>query len=167
MPDRYWQNLLTDLFMMDLPCSSDGKESACNAGDPDSVSGSGRCSGEGNGNPYSCLEKPIDRGAWQATACGVTKHRTWPSDWHYLFMMSSSCSKLFLITWSHTLKINKVACNTVNSGSASWLWRSGITSAEDFTLWRNWQLNTQVTSYKASCMQLNLCFRFSKTLSEF
>ena len=70
MLDRYWQNLLTDLFMMDLPCSSDGKESACNAGDPDSISGSGRCSGEGNGNPYSCLEKPIDRGAWQATVWG-------------------------------------------------------------------------------------------------
>ena len=90
----------------------------------------------------------MDRGEWQATIRGVTKSWTWLSDWHYLFMMSSSCSKLFLITWSHTLKINKVAFNTVNSESSSWLWRSGIASAEDFTLWRNWQLSTQVTSYR-------------------
>ena len=42
----------------------DGKESACSAGDPGSVPGSGR----GNGNPlqYFYLEKPMDRGAWQA-----------------------------------------------------------------------------------------------------
>ncbi len=45
---------------------SDGKESACNAGDPGSIPGSGRSPGEGNGNPlqYSCLENPMDRGAW-------------------------------------------------------------------------------------------------------
>ena len=41
---------------------SDGKASACNAGDPASIPGSGRSSGEGNGNPllYSCLENPMD-----------------------------------------------------------------------------------------------------------
>ena len=57
---------------MDLPCSSDGKESACNEGDPGSIPGSGRSSGEGNGNPlpYSCLENPMDRGAWGATVHG-------------------------------------------------------------------------------------------------
>ena len=44
---------------------SDGKESACNAGDPGSNPGSGRAPGEGNGYPlqYSCLENPINRGA--------------------------------------------------------------------------------------------------------
>ena len=49
--------------------SSVGKESACNVGDPGSISGSGRSPGEGNGNPlqYSCLENPMGRGAWQAT----------------------------------------------------------------------------------------------------
>ena len=48
---------------------SDGEESACNAGDPGSIPESGRSPGEGNGNPpqYSCLENPMDRGAWQAT----------------------------------------------------------------------------------------------------
>ena len=45
---------------------SDGKESACNAGDPGLIPGSGRSPGEGNGNPlqYSCLENSVDRGAW-------------------------------------------------------------------------------------------------------
>ena len=46
-------------------CGSDGKESACNIGDPGSTSGLGRPPGGGNGYPlqYSCLENPRDRGA--------------------------------------------------------------------------------------------------------
>ena len=52
-----------------FPGGSDGKESARNASDPGSISGSGRPPGEGNGNPlqYSCLENPMDRGFWGAT----------------------------------------------------------------------------------------------------
>ena len=51
-----------------FPGGLDGKESACNAGDPGSIPGSGRSFGEGNGNPFqdSYLENPMDRGAWQA-----------------------------------------------------------------------------------------------------
>ena len=51
---------------MDFPGGSNGKEYAYNAVDPSSIPGSGRSSGEGNGNPlqYSCLENPMDRGAW-------------------------------------------------------------------------------------------------------
>ena len=54
---------------------SAGKESTCHAGDPDLIPGSGRSFGEENGNPlqYSCLENPMDRGAWWATVPGVTK----------------------------------------------------------------------------------------------
>ena len=50
-----------------FPHSSVGKESACNAGDLGLIPGLGRSPGEGNGNPlqYSCLENPMDRGAWQ------------------------------------------------------------------------------------------------------
>ena len=57
---------------------SDGKASAYNAGDPDAIPGSGRSPGEGNGNPfqYSCLENPMDGGAWWATVHGVAKSRT-------------------------------------------------------------------------------------------
>ena len=53
--------LLTQIVKL----SFDSKESACSAGDSGSVSGSGRSSGEGNGNPlqYSCLENSMDRGA--------------------------------------------------------------------------------------------------------
>ena len=50
------------------------KESSCNAGDLGSIPGSVRSPGEGNGKPpYSCLENPMDRGAWQATVHGVTR----------------------------------------------------------------------------------------------
>ena len=54
---------------------SDGKESACSAGDPGSIPGSGRSAGEGNGYPlqHSCLENSMDRGAWQAIVHGVVK----------------------------------------------------------------------------------------------
>ena len=60
---------------MGFPGGSDGKESPCNAGDPGSIPSSGRCHGEGNDNPlqHSCLENPMDRGAWQVTVHGVTK----------------------------------------------------------------------------------------------
>ena len=58
-----------------FPGSSVGKGSAYNAGDPGLIPGWSRSPGEGNGKPlqYSCLENPMDRGAWWATAHGVTK----------------------------------------------------------------------------------------------
>ena len=61
-----------------FPGGSDGIESACNAGDPSSIPGSGRSPEEGNGNPfqYSCLENPMDRGAWRATVHRVIKSWT-------------------------------------------------------------------------------------------
>ena len=64
-------------FGQGFPCSSVGKESACNAGDLGSIPGSGRTPGERNGNllQYSCLENPMDRGAWQVTVYGVARVR--------------------------------------------------------------------------------------------
>ena len=61
-----------------LPGGSDSKDSSCKEGDLGSIPGSGRSPGEGNGNPlqYSCLENPMDRGAWWATVHGVPKSRT-------------------------------------------------------------------------------------------
>ena len=63
---------------MGFPDGPDGKESDCSAGDPGLIPGSGRSSGEGNGNPlpYSCLDNPTDRGVWQPTVHGVTKSWT-------------------------------------------------------------------------------------------
>ena len=67
------------------PNGSDGVESACNAGDLDSIPWLGRSPGEGNGYPlqYSCLENSMDRGAWRATVHGVTKSQTRLSDFHF------------------------------------------------------------------------------------
>ena len=58
-----------------FPYSSVGKELACNSGDPGLIPRSGRFPGDGNGNPlqYSCLENPMDRGAWWATVYGASK----------------------------------------------------------------------------------------------
>ena len=57
---------------------SDGKESGCNEGDMGLIPGSGRSSGEENGNPlqYSCLENPVDKGVWPATVHRVAKSQT-------------------------------------------------------------------------------------------
>ena len=63
-----------EMFALSLgfPGGSDGKESACNAGDPSSIPG------EGNGYllQYSCLENSMNKGAWQATGHGVAKSWT-------------------------------------------------------------------------------------------
>ena len=64
---------------MGFPDGSVGKEPACNAGDADLIPGWERFPWGGHGNPlqFSCLENPMDRGAWQATVHGVAKSRTW------------------------------------------------------------------------------------------
>ena len=73
---------------------SDGKESACNVGDLSLIPGLERSPGEGNGNPlqYSCLENPMDRGAWRAIVHGVAKSRTRLSEFaftfHFFFILS-------------------------------------------------------------------------------
>ena len=61
-----------------FPGGSEGKESACSARDPGSILGLGRSPEGGNGNPlqYSCLENPMDKGAWQAIVHGVAKSQT-------------------------------------------------------------------------------------------
>ena len=67
-------NTLTLIF---FPGSSISKESTCSAGDRGLISRLGISPGEGNGNPlqYSCLENPMDRGAWQAAVCGIARGR--------------------------------------------------------------------------------------------
>ena len=61
-----------------FPGGSGGKVSACNAGNPGLIPGSGKAPGEGNGNPlqYSCLENPMEGGVWQAIVHGLAKSRT-------------------------------------------------------------------------------------------
>ena len=61
-----------------FPGGSEVKASACSAGDLGLIPGLARSPEEGNGNPlqYSCLENPVDGGAWWATVLGVAKSRT-------------------------------------------------------------------------------------------
>ena len=82
------------MIIICFPDDSDGKESACNAGNLGSVPELGRSSGEGNGYPtwYSCLENFMDRGAWQAIVHGVTETWTQLSDIILLKSMSFSGS---------------------------------------------------------------------------
>ena len=65
-----------------FPGSSDGKESACSAGDLGSIPGSGQSPGEGNDYllQFSCLENAMDRGAQLASVHGVAKRQTRQSD---------------------------------------------------------------------------------------
>ena len=65
-----------------FPHGWDSKESTCNAGDLASIPGSGRSPGGGHGNPlqYSCLENPMDWGAWWATVHRVAQSQTWLSN---------------------------------------------------------------------------------------
>ena len=92
-----------------FPGSLDSKASAYNAGDPGPIPGSGRSLGEGNGNPlqYSCLENPMDRGAWWATVHGVAKSRTQLSDFSLLpyaqKVQTTNCS---FFNW----RINALQC---------------------------------------------------------
>ena len=79
--------------VLDFPGGSDGKASAYNVADLGSIPVSGRSPGEGNGNPlqYSCLENPMDGGAWQATVHGISKSWTRLSDLTFTF---------FLVFWA-------------------------------------------------------------------
>ena len=79
-------------LLFGFPGGSEVKASACNVGDLGSNPGSGRSLGEENGNPlqYSCLENPMDGGAWWATVHGVAKSRTQLSDFTFTF-----CSENF------------------------------------------------------------------------
>ena len=71
-------NFYCNFFFFCFLDGTDGTESACNAGDPGLIPGLARSPGEGNGNPlqYSCLENPMDRGAWRATVHRVAKSQT-------------------------------------------------------------------------------------------
>ena len=77
-----WTMSFTSTFSNGFPGSSADKESACNAGDLGLIPGLGRSPGEGIGYPlwYSGLGNATDRGVWQATVHGVTKSRTWLSN---------------------------------------------------------------------------------------
>ena len=70
---------------MGFPGGSDGKKSTCSVGNLGLIPGSGRYPGDGNGYllQYSCLENPMDRGAWWAAVCRVAKSWTQLSEFYF------------------------------------------------------------------------------------
>ena len=97
-----------------FPGGSGGKESACNAGDPGSIPGSGRSPGEGKGYPllYSCLENLTAREAWWAPVHGVWK--SWinttepltinPGFFGLFFLLEGKVSWLFWYRMTHRIQ---------------------------------------------------------------
>ena len=73
-----WKMWLLVPALLDFPQGSDNKESACDSGDTGLIPRSGRSPGGGHGDPlqYSCLESPMDRGAWWAMVHGIAKRWT-------------------------------------------------------------------------------------------
>ena len=83
----HFSNMCYLLVHQSFTGGSGCKTSAYNVGDLGLIPGSGRSPGEGNGNPlqYSCLDNPMDTGAWQAAVHGVAKSRTGLSDFTFTF----------------------------------------------------------------------------------
>ena len=102
----------------DFPGGSDGKAYVYNAGDPGSIPGSGRSSGEGNDNPlqHCCLENPKDRGAWQVIVHGVTKSQTQLSDFTFTFFQGDQ-QLIFNLALCHGLILLSNANRLKNVGS--------------------------------------------------
>ena len=106
-----------------FPGDSNGKESACNAGGPDSTPGLGRSPGEGNGNPlqYFCLKNPMDRTAWQATVHRVVKEldttqrlNNKNNNIPLSICTTSSCFCCFHVNFLHCLDSTIKVVNTQN-----------------------------------------------------
>ena len=91
-----------------FPGGSEVKASASNVGDQGLIPGSGRSTGEGNGNPlqYSCLENPMDGGAWWATVHGVAKSRIRLSNFTFHFPLFIHRKALILLTWDVWFSLN-------------------------------------------------------------
>ena len=116
-----WRNSMTSVFwnferqheyLSGFAGDSDNKESACSAGDPGLIPGSGSSLGEGNGYPfqYFCLENSMDRGAWRITVHGTAKRRTRPSNWAHTYTQYYKQRKkiLTLFSWHENISPKKL-----------------------------------------------------------
>ena len=110
---------------MGFPGGSEVKASACNAGDLGSIPELGRTLGEGNGNPlqYSCLENPMDRGAWWATVHGVAKSQTQLRDFTFTFKETKD---LYIENYKTLMKEIKEDTNRWINIPYSWIGRINI-----------------------------------------
>ena len=138
------------VFFWGFPGGLDDKESACNEGDLGLIPGSGRSPGEGNGNPlqYSCLENPMDGGAWQATVHGVAELDT--TEWlHFSF---------WLTLWLHrVLSLVTIMNRGAFSRGSTSLW-----------CWCNWfcggLVTDSVSHNEHTCLWGRLSSQSSRTL---
>ena len=119
---------LKDAYSLEgFPGGSEVKASACNVGDLGSIPGSGRFPGEGNGNPlqYSCLENPMDGGAWWAAVHGVAKSRIRLSVFTFSFTFTRLVitflprSKRLLILWLQSPSVVILEPQKIKSASFS------------------------------------------------
>ena len=119
--------LLTPLHRLGFPVGSDGKETACNAGDMGSIPGSERSPWRGHGTPlqYYCLENSMNRAVWLATVHGVAKSRT-----HW----ATSLSLCTFVHWRRKWQLLQGSClENPRDGGA---WRVaiyGVARSEDTT----------------------------------
>ena len=92
-----------------FPGSSEVKASACNAGELGLIPRLGRSPGEGNSNlfQYSCLENPIDRGAWWAILHGVTKSQTQLSNFTFFLSGIEMGNQSFSVMEGKTTALRK------------------------------------------------------------
>ena len=111
-------------YLYSVPGGSDSKASACNAGDPGLIPGSGRSPGEGNGNPlqHSCLENPMDGGAWS----GKGKMRS--------FMLG--LDQIWLVSWwEEGIKTHRE--------KPMWTWGQGLSYKSTTKESPRWPVNYQ------------------------
>ena len=102
MTSVFWNFERQHEYLSGFAGDSDSKESACSAGDPGLIPGSGSSLGEGNGYPfqYFCLENSMDRGAWRTTVHGTAKRRTRPSNWAHTYTQYYKQRKKILTLFS-------------------------------------------------------------------
>ena len=123
--------------------------------------------GNGNGNPlqYSCLGKPMDRGAWWTRVCGVTKNQTHLSDKHVahtLWSMTNSCP-IGILGWSRLLwapRMRELTWQGVQGPSRRrWTFSLSLSLAHQCIMPKNWRFFRSGTKDYASTMSYSKkCF---------
>ena len=120
---------ITWILIICFPVGSDGKESACSAGDLGTSPGLGKSPGEGNGHPlqYPCLEHPMDRGAWRATYRPWVLKESDTTEWlstHMYFLKNLFKNLFYLFLAELGLRGRAGFPSLRPAGATAWLWCS-------------------------------------------
>ena len=147
------QNLIYDqLLVHGLAPGPEGKASACNAGDPGSVPGSGRSPGEGNGSPLqsSCLENPMDGGAWWAAVHGVARTRLsdFTVTFHFHALEKETATHSSVLAWRIPGTGEPGGIPSMGSQSRTWLKRLSSSSSSSISMSPGPFENPQLTEMK-------------------